>query len=68
MKWKVQFRTGTLDGNHHGPGGSIRRNTFKTVRMNSYAKYWRLYVYGSSGRTRYFDMIFPNWIGPWLGD
>lgn len=68
MKWKVRFRAGTLGVNHHGPDFSTRKLTLRVTRMNSYAKYWRLYVYGPKGGTCYFDVVFPNWIGPWPGD
>lgn len=67
LKYRIRIKCRTLKGNHHGPDHTTLRRTWQIVRMGSYAKYWRLYVYRGDGRAHYLDLCFPNWLGSWPG-
>jgi len=61
----VQFRFDANDMNWHGPKATTLRSTWQIVRMGSYAKTWRLYVYHVDGSWTAFEICFPFWRGPW---
>lgn len=61
----VHFSYDSGDVNYHGPDHSTLRRAWKIVRMGSYAKTWKLYVYRGDGSWMGFSVCFPKWRGPW---